>query len=54
MLGASGVGLSYFGPTIYAVTDTNTKDIFRVARSLMKDKEGEIYFHLKLRTLEPL
>ncbi|MGA2677045.1 MAG: beta-ribofuranosylaminobenzene 5'-phosphate synthase [Methanobacterium sp.] len=40
--GASGVGLSSFGPTIYAVTDTNTKDICRTARSLMKDKEGEI------------
>jgi beta-ribofuranosylaminobenzene 5'-phosphate synthase len=40
--GASGVGLSSFGPTVYAVTDTNCKDICRTARSLMQDKEGEI------------
>ncbi len=40
--GASGVGLSSFGPTIYAITDTNPKSICRSARSLMEDKKGEI------------
>ncbi len=40
--GASGVGLSSFGPTVYAITDTNTKDICKTARSLMEDKKGEI------------
>ncbi len=40
--GAVGVGLSSFGPTVYAVTDTNTKELCRTARILMRDKEGEI------------
>jgi beta-ribofuranosylaminobenzene 5'-phosphate synthase len=40
--GAAGVGMSSFGPTVYAVTDTNSKDICRAARHLMQDKKGEI------------
>jgi beta-ribofuranosylaminobenzene 5'-phosphate synthase len=41
--GAAGVGMSSFGPTVYAVTDTNYKEIYRAARNTMKDREGEIY-----------
>ena len=41
--GAAGVGMSSFGPTVYAVTDTNYKKIYRAAQNIMKDKEGEIY-----------
>ncbi len=40
--GAAGVGMSSFGPTVYAVTDTNSKAVCRAARDSMKDKEGEI------------
>lgn len=40
--GASGVGMSSFGPTVYAVTDTNVKEICRTAHHQMMDKEGEI------------
>ncbi|HTX61968.1 MAG TPA: beta-ribofuranosylaminobenzene 5'-phosphate synthase family protein, partial [Methanobacterium sp.] len=40
--GAAGVGMSSFGPTVYAVTDTNSKEICRSARQLMMDKDGEI------------
>jgi len=40
--GAAGVGMSSFGPTVYAVTDTNTKDISKIAQSTMKEKGGRI------------
>ncbi len=40
--GAAGVGMSSFGPTVYAVTDTNLKDVSRAARDSMKDKTGAI------------
>lgn len=40
--GAAGVGMSSFGPTVYAVTDTNINDICRAARDSMKDKTGAI------------
>ncbi len=40
--GAAGVGMSSFGPTVYAVTDDCTKNIVRTARSLLKDHGGEI------------
>lgn len=33
LAGASGVGLSSFGPTVYAVTDTNTNSIIRAAEN---------------------
>lgn len=39
---AAGVGMSSFGPTIYAITDTNSKGICRAANDLMNGKEGEI------------
>lgn len=39
--GAAGVGMSSFGPTVYAVTDTGSKNICRVARNSMKDIDGE-------------
>ncbi len=40
--GASAVGMSSFGPTVYAVTDTKAKDIYRTARQMMGDKNGEV------------
>lgn len=40
--GAAGVGMSSFGPTVYAITDTNSKDICRAAQDSMKDKDGAI------------
>ncbi len=40
--GAAGVGMSSFGPMVYAVTDTNFKDILQAARDSMRDKTGEI------------
>jgi beta-ribofuranosylaminobenzene 5'-phosphate synthase len=40
--GAAGVGMSSFGPTVYAVTDTNSKEIYKAAQESMQDKEGEI------------
>lgn len=40
--GAAGVGMSSFGPTVYAITDTNSKNILKAARNMMRDKEGEI------------
>ncbi len=40
--GAAGVGMSSFGPTVYAVTDTNFQDILKAARDSMGDKTGEI------------
>jgi beta-ribofuranosylaminobenzene 5'-phosphate synthase len=40
--GAAGVGMSSFGPTVYAVTDTNSKEIIKAARESMQGKKGEI------------
>jgi len=40
--GAAGVGMSSFGPTIYAVTDNNEKDVMSAARDSIKDVGGEI------------
>ena len=40
--GAAGVGMSSFGPTIFAVTDTNPRDIMNAANDAMKDVGGEI------------
>lgn len=40
--GAAGVGMSSFGPTIYAVTDTNEQDIVDAAENALKDIGGEI------------
>ena len=40
--GAAGVGMSSFGPTLYAVTDTNVEDVSRAARDALKDIGGEI------------
>ena len=40
--GASGVGMSSFGPTIFAVTDTNEKDIVSAANDALNDVGGEI------------
>jgi beta-ribofuranosylaminobenzene 5'-phosphate synthase len=34
--------MSSFGPTVYAVTDTNSKEIYKAAQELMQDKMGEI------------
>ena len=40
--GAAGVGMSSFGPTVYAVTDTNERDILGAANDSLKDVGGEI------------
>lgn len=40
--GAAGVGMSSFGPTVYAVTDGNTGNIIKTAKNLLKDHGGEI------------
>jgi beta-ribofuranosylaminobenzene 5'-phosphate synthase len=40
--GAAGVGMSSFGPTIYAITDTNTKEIEIAAKNTMKEVGGEL------------
>jgi beta-ribofuranosylaminobenzene 5'-phosphate synthase len=40
--GAAGVGMSSFGPTVYAVTDTNERDIVSAANDSLKDVGGEI------------
>lgn len=40
--GASGVGMSSFGPTVYAITDTDSKKIARAANSVMKEIGGEL------------
>ncbi len=34
--GAAGVGMSSFGPTIFAVTDTNEQDIVSAANDALK------------------
>jgi len=40
--GAAGVGMSSFGPTVYAITDTNSKDICKAARDAMNENTGVI------------
>ena len=40
--GAAGVGMSSFGPTVYAVTDTNTKNISKVAQNIMEEVGGKV------------
>lgn len=40
--GAAGVGMSSFGPTVYAITDTNVNGILKAARDSMGDKTGKI------------
>ena len=40
--GAAGVGMSSFGPTVYAITDTNERDILIAANDALKDVGGEI------------
>ena len=40
--GAAGVGMSSFGPTIFAVTDTNEEDIVSAANDMLKNVGGEI------------
>ena len=38
--GAAGAGLSSFGPTVYAITDTGVRGIERAANSFMKEHTG--------------
>jgi beta-ribofuranosylaminobenzene 5'-phosphate synthase len=40
--GASGVGMSSFGPTVYAVTDTDTKHISKTAQKTMEETGGQV------------
>lgn len=40
--GASGVGMSSFGPTIYSVTDTNVKTVVKAAENSIKDIGGQV------------
>jgi beta-ribofuranosylaminobenzene 5'-phosphate synthase len=40
--GAAGVGMSSFGPTVYAITDNSTKNIISTAKNLLKDQGGKI------------
>lgn len=40
--GAAGVGMSSFGPTVYAFTDTNTKNILKAAHSTMEESGGKV------------
>lgn len=40
--GAAGVGMSSFGPTIYAFTDTNENDIVKEANRVINDVGGEV------------
>jgi beta-ribofuranosylaminobenzene 5'-phosphate synthase len=40
--GAACAGLSSFGPTVYAITDTQGRDIEAAARDAMRDVGGEI------------
>lgn len=40
--GAAGVGMSSFGPTVYAITDNNSKGIERAAKNTMKEVGGEL------------
>lgn len=40
--GAAGVGMSSFGPTVYAITDTDEKNISKVAEDTMKEIGGHV------------
>jgi len=40
--GAAGAGLSSFGPTVYAVADSGTRDIESAAMEAMRDVGGEV------------
>ncbi len=40
--GAAGAGLSSFGPTVYAVADSGTRDIESVAKEVMREVGGEV------------
>lgn len=40
--GAAGAGMSSFGPTVYGVTDTNSKELIRAAEDAMGSRDGEI------------
>ncbi|WP_414468505.1 beta-ribofuranosylaminobenzene 5'-phosphate synthase [Methanobacterium sp. ACI-7] len=40
--GAAGVGMSSFGPTIYAVTDNNAQEIASAAHEVMKEVGGQV------------
>ncbi|MDI6645173.1 MAG: beta-ribofuranosylaminobenzene 5'-phosphate synthase [Methanobacteriaceae archaeon] len=40
--GAAGVGMSSFGPTIYAITDTNHKNILKVANESVENIGGKV------------
>jgi len=40
--GAACAGLSSFGPTVYAITDTQSRDIEAAGREAMKDVGGEV------------
>lgn len=40
--GAAGVGMSSFGPAVYAVTDTGSGEIFKAAQNTLKDVGGEL------------
>lgn len=40
--GAAGVGMSSFGPTVYAFTDNTTKNIAKAANGTMKDVGGKV------------
>jgi beta-ribofuranosylaminobenzene 5'-phosphate synthase len=40
--GAAGAGLSSFGPTVYAVADSGTRDIESAAMEVMRDVGGEV------------
>jgi beta-ribofuranosylaminobenzene 5'-phosphate synthase len=40
--GAAGVGMSSFGPTVYAIADENIKSISKAAKSTMKDVGGKV------------
>ncbi len=40
--GAAGVGMSSFGPTVYAITDNGSKEIEKAAINTMKEVGGEL------------
>jgi len=40
--GAVGAGLSSFGPTVYAVADSSTREIEAAAMAAMEDVGGEV------------
>jgi beta-ribofuranosylaminobenzene 5'-phosphate synthase len=41
--GAACAGLSSFGPAVYAVTDTEGRDIEDAAREAMREVGGEVF-----------